>query len=175
MGLCRPAACSCLCSLASDTRIVWNRAGPIFDALHLVLTNQSKSRGEVTSALCWNIKTRWSQWGHSFKADLTPNRSSSFVGLFFTPQHFCINTSSKTTPNYCLNQRICWMMPFWRFVPVCWGFAINGTASTELQCTCIASVWVHTLVACVYHLLLCLHCCLASTLAFVSWIATSVW
>ena len=39
------------------------------------------------------------------------------------------------------------MKPFSRFVLACRGFAIYGTARSELLCTCVASVRVQTLVA----------------------------
>ena len=41
------------------------------------------------------------------------------------------------------------MKPFWRFVHTCRGFAIDGTARAELMCTCVASVRVQMLVACI--------------------------
>ena len=55
-SLCRSAARSYLCRLASEARVAWKRADPIFDVLRLVLTNQSKNRG-ATPALYRNIKT----------------------------------------------------------------------------------------------------------------------
>ena len=57
-GMCRSAARSYLFRLASETRVVWNRDGLIFDVWRLVLTNQSKSRGGATPVSCRNIKTR---------------------------------------------------------------------------------------------------------------------
>ena len=98
-GLCCSAARSFLCRLVSEACNVWNRADPIFDAWYLVLTNHHKRSGEILRP-DRNIKKMADSWYS--KANSTQNHSFSFVGLFFAL--FNINSSSKTTPNYCLHQ-----------------------------------------------------------------------
>ena len=103
-GLCRSAACSYLCCLESETHDAWNRADPIFDAWCLVLTNQSKHRGELLRPYR-SIKNGQSQWGLYFKA-----KPFFFHGPFLHFQHRNINTSGKTTQNYhLLHWKTCWM------------------------------------------------------------------
>ena len=99
-----------------------------------MLTNQSKRRGKLLRP-DRNIKNGRSQRGRYVKANSTPNHSS-FVGPFFTLQHYNINTSSKTAPNYRLHRKTRWMKRFWRFALASLDFHEYGTAHDELLCVC---------------------------------------
>ena len=157
-SLCRSAAHSNLCLLASETHNTQNGADPIFDAWCLVLTNQSKSRGELLQP---QIKT-------SKMASLNKDN----ILKLFNSKPFFFYTRSTTTPNGHLHQKTYRMKSFWWFALVSWDFAIYGTAGhselLRVSCYC-ASAYVGSI-----HLSLCLHWHLAQTLATVFWFTASV-
>ena len=129
----------------------------------------ARAGGGATMALDWKIKNGQSQQGRYSTAYSTPDHS--FMGLFCTLQHCNINTSSKTTANYCLHRKTHWMKALWWFALTTWDFATYGTAHAELLwvcCWCV-SPYVGSM-----YLSLCLSCRLVPMLATLSWIAASV-
>ena len=142
-GVCRSAARSYLCRLASETRVKWNTAGPIFDSWRwrLLLTNESKGGGG----------------GKVFRPHVETSKLADFnedvnlkliqlqpVLLFFCFFFVCWPFLHSLTLLQQHQQRTRRMKPFWRFVLACRGFAICETARAEVLYTCVASVRVQT-------------------------------
>ena len=127
----------CDCTHYTQTHVMWNRAGPIFDAWRLVLTNQSKSRGQLLQP---HVKT-------SKLADLNKAVNLKLIQLqpvLLLLLAFCLllNTTASTpaAKHHQIIMLIGESLDEAILTIVCRGFAIHGTARAELLCTCVASM-----------------------------------
>ena len=124
-------------NLSKNPRLRGMNQAIIFDALRLVLTNQSKSRKELLRPCIKTSKYGRSHRGPHFKANSTPDCPSSVTGFFFTFQHQNVNASRKTTPTDGPHRKPLEMKPFFHFSLGSRDFSItDGPAHAELLCVC---------------------------------------
>ena len=100
--MCRSAARSYLCCFASETRAAWNRADPIFDAWRLVLTNQSKRRGQLLRPQVETSKLADLNEDDNLKLSQLQN-----VLLLLLAFSSLSNVAASTPPNYRLSRKTC--------------------------------------------------------------------
>ena len=136
-------------SLASKTCNAWNRAYPISDACHLVLTYQSKSRGELLRQ-----KLETSKMADLNKHDIVKLIQLQTVLLLWAFSQ--LSNIATSTPAAKQQQIIV-------VVETLAGWSHFDDIYSPLKtlpymeqrtlncCVCVASVWVQTLVVCICH------------------------